>query len=90
VSNGSRVTIKLSPGAHSIRSDDKSSAIALDAKTGQEYYIRVDEVMGMPKSHGKLLMMTPEQGGPEYKLEKPLEDKHKIARDMIQDEGAGK
>jgi len=89
VSNGSRVTIKLSPGTHNIRSDDKSSAISLDAKTGQEYYIRVDEVMGMPKSHGKLLMMTPEQGGPEYKLEKPLEDKHKIARDMIQDEGAG-
>jgi len=90
VSNGSRVTIKLSPGIHNIRSDDKSSAISLDAKAGQEYYIRVDEVMGMPKSHGKLLMMTPEQGGPEYNLEKPLEDKHKIAREMIQDDGAGK
>jgi hypothetical protein len=80
VSNGSRFTIKLSPGAHSIRSDDNSSAISLDAKPGQEYFIRVDEVMGMPKSQGKLTMMSPEQGGPEYKLQKPLEDKHKIAR----------
>ena len=87
VSNGSRFTIKLSPGAHSIRSDDNSSAISLDAKPGQEYFIRVDEVMGMPKSHGKLTMMSPEQGGPEYKLQKPLEDKHKIARDMIEGDG---
>jgi hypothetical protein len=90
VSNGSHLTIKLTPGSHNIRSDDKSSAISLDAKAGQEYYIRVDEVMGMPKSHGRLTMMTPEQGGPEYRLEKALEDKHKIARDMIQDDGAGK
>jgi hypothetical protein len=30
--------------------------------------------------------MAPEQGAPEFKLEKPLEDKDKIARDMIQDD----
>jgi hypothetical protein len=89
VSNGSHLTIKLSAGSHNIRSDDNSSAIALDAKAGQEYYIRVDEIVGL-KARGKLTMMTPEQGGPEYKLEKPLEDKHKIARDMIEDEGASK
>jgi hypothetical protein len=89
VSNGSRFTIKVSAGAHNIRSDDNSSAISLDAKAGQEYYIRVDEIVGL-KARGKLTMMTPEQGGPEYKLEKPLEDKHKIARDMIQDDGATK
>ena len=88
VSNGSRFTIKLSAGSHNIRSDDNSSAIALDAKSGQEYYIRVDEIVGL-KARGKLTMMTPEQGGPEYKLEKPLEDKHKIARDMIENDGSG-
>lgn len=88
VSNDSRLTIKLSAGTHNIRSDDNSSAITLDAKPGQEYYIRVDEIVGL-KARGKLMMMTPEQGGPEYKLEKPLEDKHKIARDMIQDDGSG-
>ena len=88
VSNGSRFTIKLTAGSHNIRSDDNSSAIALDAKAGQEYYIRVDEIVGL-KARGKLTMMTPEQGGPEYKLEKPLEDKHKIARDMIENDGGG-
>lgn len=88
ITNGSRFTIKLSPGAHTIRSDDNSSAISLDAKSGQEYYIRVDEIVGL-KARGKLTMMSPEQGGPECKLQKPLEDKHRIARDMIEDDGAG-
>jgi Protein of unknown function (DUF2846) len=90
IGNGTRCTIKLSPGSHSIRSDDKSSAISLDVKGGQEYFIRVDEVMGVPKSHGKLTMMSPEQGGPEYRLQKPLEEKHRLIKDMIEDEGASK
>jgi hypothetical protein len=88
MANNSRLTIKLSTGTHTVRSDDKSSVVTVDAKTGQEYYIRVDESAGL-KVHGKLLMMTPEQGAPEFKLEKPLEDKDKIARDMIQDDGGG-
>jgi hypothetical protein len=86
--NDSRLTINLSPGAHTVRSDDKSSVVTLDAKAGQEYYIRVDESAGL-KVHGKLLMMTPEQGAPEFKLEKPLEDKDKIARDMIANDAGG-
>jgi uncharacterized protein DUF2846 len=88
MANDSRMTIKLSAGTHTVRSDDKSSVVTLDAKAGQEYYIRVDESAGL-KVHGKLLMMTPEQGAPEFKLEKPLEDKDKIARDMISDDGGG-
>jgi hypothetical protein len=86
MANNSRMTIKLSTGTHTVRSDDKSSVITVDAKAGQDYYVRVDESAGL-KVHGKLLMMTPEQGAPEFKLEKPLEDKDKIARDMIQDDG---
>jgi hypothetical protein len=88
MANNSRMTIKLSTGGHTVRSDDKSSVITVDAKAGQDYYVRADESAGF-KVHGKLLMMTPEQGAPEFKLEKPLEDKDKIARDMIQDDGGG-
>jgi Protein of unknown function (DUF2846) len=88
MANNSRMTIRLSTGTHTVRSDDKSSVVTVDAKAGQEYYIRVDESAGL-KVHGKLLMMTPEQGTPEFKLEKPLEDKDKIARDMIQEDGGG-
>jgi len=73
VGNGRRVGVKLSSGTHSIRSDDKSSAITLDVKPGQQYFVRVDEATGFWKGHGKLTLLLPEQGAPEYKLQKPVE-----------------
>lgn len=86
IGNGRRISVKLLPGTHSIRSDDKSSAISVDAVTGQEYFVRVDEAMGFWKGHGKLTMLLPEQGSAEYKLEKPVEEDRKIARDLIEDD----
>jgi hypothetical protein len=86
VGNGRRATIKLSPGAHAIGSDDKSSSISLDAKSGQEYFVRVDEEPGMWKGHGKLTLLAAEQGSPEYKLQKPVEEERKIAKEMIEDD----
>jgi len=85
VGNGRRFGVKLSPGTHTVRSDDKSSAVTLDAKASQEYFIRVDEATGFWKGHGKLTMLMPEQGGPEYKLQKPIEPERKIAADMLED-----
>ena len=82
--NGRRCSIRLSLGAHTIRSDDKSSAISIEAKGGQEYFVRVDEETGFWKGHGKLTMLPIEQGGPEYKLQKPVEEDRKITRDMIE------
>lgn len=87
ITNGTHCTIKLTPGTHRIASDDKSSAISLTAKPGQDYYIRVDEITGFPKSRGKLTMMTPEQGAAEYKLQQPLDDKHRVVKDMIEPNG---
>jgi len=86
VGNGRRVTIRLAPGPHSIHSDDKSSSISLDVKAGQEYYIRVDEETGFWKGHGKLTLMMPEQGAPEFKLQKSVEEDRKFAREMIEEE----
>jgi hypothetical protein len=86
IGNGRRALIKLMPGPHSVRSDDKSSAITLDAKSGQDYYIRVDEAAGFWKGHGKLTLLMPEQGGPEYKLQKPVEEDRKFAKDMIEND----
>src|SRR3954471_24801206 len=51
VGNGRRISVKLSPGSHSIRSDDKSSAITLEVKSSQDYYIRIDEETGFWKGH---------------------------------------
>jgi len=86
VGSGRRLTARLSPGSHSIRSDDKSSAISLDAKPGQEYFVRVDEAMGFWKGHGKLTMLMPEQGAAEYKLQKPIEPDRRIAKEMLEDD----
>lgn len=83
VGNGRRVAIRLAPGPHTIRSDDKSSAISLDVKAGQDYFVRVEEATGFWKGHGKLTLVLPEQGSAEYKLEKPLEEDRKVAKDLI-------
>jgi len=83
VGNGRRVTIRLTPAAHTMRSDDKSSAISLDTKAGQDYYIRVDEETGFWKGHGRLTLVLPEQGAAEYKLQKPIEEDRKINKELI-------
>jgi hypothetical protein len=86
VGNGRRVSIRLTPGPHTIRSDDKSSAIALEAKMGQDYFVRIDEATGFWKGHGRLTLVLPEQGTAEYKLQKPIEEDRKIEKEMICDE----
>jgi hypothetical protein len=86
VGNGRRITVRLSPGAHSIRSDDKSSAISLVAEAGQDYFVRVDEAVGFWKGHGKLTLLPWEQGAAEFKLQSPVEDDRRIARDLIEDD----
>jgi len=84
VGSGRRVSIRLTAGQHTIRSDDKSSNIELNIKSSQDYYVRVDEEQGFWKGHGKLTLMMAEQGGPEYRLQRPIEDDRKIAREMIE------
>ncbi|MGA9305279.1 MAG: PEGA domain-containing protein [Candidatus Sulfotelmatobacter sp.] len=86
VGNGRRISIRLSPGTHNVRSDDKSSAIALDAEAGQEYFVRVDEAVGFWKGHGKLTLLLPEQGSAEFQMQRPVEDDRRIARDLIEDD----
>jgi len=84
VGNGRRFSMRMLPGSHTVRSDDKSSAITLDVKAGQEYYVRVEEATGFWKGHGKLILVMPEQGSPEYKLQKPIEEDRKVAKELIE------
>ena len=87
LSNGRRASVRISPGAHTVTSDDKSSMIQIDAKAGQEFFVSVQELPGgFLKGRGKLTMVANEQGRPEYKLEKPLEDERKVAKEMIEDD----
>jgi hypothetical protein len=78
--NGRYFTVKLDPGKHMFRSNDKQSGTELDMKAGQEYFLRVEIATGLMKGHGRLVLMSPEQGGYELKSSKlrPL-DSNKVA-----------
>ena len=84
VGNARRVTIRLSPGPHAVHSDDKDSVIRFEAKAGQEYYIRIDEVPGKWKGHGMINLVMPEEGMPQFEHEQPVELDRRYAKDMIE------
>jgi len=86
VGNGRRISVRLLPGAHNIRSDDRSSAVSLTVEAGQEYFVRVDEEVGFWKGHGKLTLLLSEQGSAEFKLQRPVEDDRRVAKDLIEDD----
>jgi hypothetical protein len=73
--NGRYFVVKLEPGKHTLYSNDKQAGLELDAKSGQEYFMRVEIAAGMMKGHGRLVLMAPEQG--KYELQskklKPLD-----------------
>jgi hypothetical protein len=87
--NGRYFVVTLPAGPHGIGSDDKSSAINLNAKAGTVYYIRTDIETGFWKGHGKLTMMMPEQGSAEYKKCKYLGAEKQISKDVIVSEETG-
>jgi hypothetical protein len=68
--NGRYFTASIEPGKHSFRSNDRQSGIDLDLKPGQSYFIRVDIAAGMMKGHGRLTLMSAEQGSYELKSDK--------------------
>lgn len=74
--NGRYFTVKVDPGKHTFTSNDKQSGIDMEAKAGEEYFIRVELVTGFAKGHGRLVLVSPDQGGYELKSDKlkPLDE----------------
>ena len=68
--NGRYFTVKLDSGKHTFRSNDKQSGLELDVKAGQEYFVRVEIATGMMKGHGRVVLMSAEQGSYELKSSK--------------------
>jgi hypothetical protein len=68
--NGRYFTVRLEPGKHVFHSNDKQSGIELDAKAGQQYFIRLEIAAGMMKGHGRLILTPTEQGGYEMQSSK--------------------
>lgn len=70
--NGRFFVMKVAPGKHTVRSNDKQSGVEADFVAGKTYYIKVEIVAGFMKGHGRLLMMQPEQATYEVKKLQPL------------------
>jgi hypothetical protein len=62
--NGRQFSVKLDPGKHSFRCNDKQGRIELDTKAGQEYDVRLEIVTGFFKGKGRVVHLTNEQGLP--------------------------
>lgn len=88
--NGRYFTVKLPPGKHAFRSNDKQSGLELDLKAGQPYFIRVEIAPGFMKGHGRLIQMTAEQGSYELKSKKllPLDASKAVDRTLVSVEQA--
>ncbi|HJT69369.1 MAG TPA: DUF2846 domain-containing protein [Terriglobales bacterium] len=68
--NGRYFTVKIEPGKHVFHSNDKQAGVELDLKPGQSYYLRVEIATGFMKGHGRVVLMSPEQGSYELKSSK--------------------
>lgn len=78
--DGRYVVLALTPGSHTLRSNDKQSQIQMNLKPGQQSYVRIDLAVGMWKGHGRLTLVEPEQGMGELQKMKPID------KDMIKDQ----
>ena len=83
--NGRYFTATLPAGKHSFTSNDKQSGIDLDAKAGEEYFIRLEIAPGFAKGHGRLILVPREQAGYELKSDKlkPLDVTKVVNRDVV-------
>jgi hypothetical protein len=83
--NGRYFAANIDPGKHTLRSNDQQSGLELEAKAGQEYFVRVEIAAGMMKGHGRLILMSPEQG--RYELQskklKPLDEDKVVDRNQV-------
>lgn len=70
--NGRFFVIKVAPGKHTIRSNDKQSGIEMELVAGKSYYVKIEIATGFWKGHGRLLLMQPEQATYEVKKLQPL------------------
>ena len=83
--NGRYFAVKLDPGKHTFRSNDKQSGTELDVKAGQQYFLRVEIAAGVMKGHGRLVLTAPEQGSYELSSSKlkPLDSKKVVNATLV-------
>lgn len=65
--NGRYLAVRVAPGKHIFRSNDKQSGVEIELKPGETYYLRVEIATGFFKGHGRLVVSPAEQGAFEIK-----------------------
>ena len=89
--NGRQLEVTVNQGKHFFYSSDKQTGAYIEAKPGEEYYIRVDMVPDFPKKAlGRAVWMPNRQGAFEVKRLKWLDkDKIKLAHVESNSEESG-
>jgi hypothetical protein len=70
--NGRYFVASFESGKHTCHMGDKQTGFELDLKPGEQYYAKVTIDVGLLKGHGRLSLLTKEQGAFELKKVKPL------------------
>jgi hypothetical protein len=78
--NGRYFTLKLDPGKHTVRSNEKDSEIDQTWEAGKKYYVKITIAAGMMKGHGQMGMVTEKLALKEMEKLQPL-DAEKVKAD---------
>jgi len=74
--NGRYFALKVDPGAHVVRSNEKDSIIDQDFEGGKVYYVKISILPGFFKGHGQIAPVSERQALVEMKKLKPLDKKN--------------
>jgi hypothetical protein len=81
---GHYFTAALSPGKHSLASDDQYTSVSLDAEAGQTYYVRVALSRSEPmRATFKVEQVDSDTAANDLKRLKPAEASHITRRDIV-------
>jgi hypothetical protein len=74
--NARYFALKLDPGRHIVRSNEKDSEIDQTWEAGKTYYVKITIAMGMMKGHGQMGMVTETLALKEMQKLRPLDRDH--------------
>ena len=88
--NGRYFAAHIDPGKHTFHSNDSQSGVELELNPGLEYFLRVEIATGFMKGHGRIILMSSEQGSYELKSKKlkPLDASKIVDRTRVSVEEA--
>jgi len=83
IGNGSFFGVSLDPGHHVVRSDEKASAVALEMKPGQVYYVRLAFEQTRSTYRAETELVQPELGWTELGQTKSNDPKNLKNHDLV-------